>query len=69
MVDLIPFGYELETLEIRLHEAWPHVDLHVVYESELTQVAAFKDLGWTFTSLVQLRQGSAPPRLSQSIAP
>ena len=37
IVDFIPLGYDIDMLEIRLHETYPVVDWFVIYESERTQ--------------------------------
>lgn len=37
IVDFVPFGYDLDLLEVRLHENFEHVSAFVVYEAEFTQ--------------------------------
>jgi hypothetical protein len=36
VVDFVPFGYDMDKLEVRLLEGFPYVDLFVIYESPLT---------------------------------
>lgn len=42
IVDFIPFGYDLEKLEIRLYEVFDIVSAFVLYESPLTQTGKSK---------------------------
>jgi len=44
MVDFIPFGYDIDLLEIRLYEEWNVIDVFVIYESEFTQSGLRKPL-------------------------
>ena len=37
IIDFIPFGYDIDLLEVRLHETYPVVDWYVIYESSRTQ--------------------------------
>ena len=37
IIDFIPFGYDIDLLEVRLHETYPVVDWFVIYESSRTQ--------------------------------
>ena len=39
IVDFVPFGYDLDKLEMRLYEGYDIVSAFVVYESPLTQTA------------------------------
>jgi hypothetical protein len=44
IIDLIPFGYDVDKLEIRLLELWDVVDVFVIYESGVTLVGGPKPL-------------------------
>ena len=44
IVDFVPFGYDLDMLEIRLLESWHAVDLFVVYEQTVTHQGLSKVL-------------------------
>ena len=44
LVDFIPFGYDIEKLEIRLYELYDVVDVFVIYESVMTQSGLSKPL-------------------------
>lgn len=44
LVDFVPFGYDIEKLEIRLFESYDIVDVFVIYESHLTQSGLVKPL-------------------------
>jgi hypothetical protein len=37
IIDFIPFGYDVDKLEMRFHEIYDAVDAFVIYESHLTQ--------------------------------
>lgn len=37
ILDFIPFGYDIDLLEVRMLENYDHVDAFVVYEAEYTQ--------------------------------
>ena len=37
IVDFVPFGYDIDLLELRFYEYWEVVDAFVVYESGITQ--------------------------------
>ena len=37
IVDLVPFGYDVDLLEIRFFETYEQVDVFVIYESTITQ--------------------------------
>jgi hypothetical protein len=42
IVDLVPFGYDIDKLEVRLIETYDLVDVFIVYESPVTLVGARK---------------------------
>lgn len=42
IVDLVPFGYDLDKLEMRLYEGYQHVMAYVIYEAPLTQTGQIK---------------------------
>lgn len=44
IVDFVPFGYDLDKLEVRLYEGADIVDAFVIYESPLTQTGRKKPL-------------------------
>ena len=44
IVDFVPFGFDIDLLEIRLHETYEVVDAFVVYESPVTQLGLRKPL-------------------------
>ena len=50
IIDFVPFGYDVEKLELRLYELFDVVDVFVIYESLLTQSGLRKPL---FFSLVK----------------
>jgi hypothetical protein len=50
IVDLVPFGYDIDTLEIRLFETYDIVDIFIIYEAPRTQSAHLKPL---YYSLIQ----------------
>jgi hypothetical protein len=41
IVDFIPFGFDIDKLEIRLHENYYSVDAFVIFESTLTQIGMY----------------------------
>jgi len=42
IVDFVPFGYDLDKLEMRLYEGYDIVSAYVIYEAPLTQTAKMK---------------------------
>ena len=44
IVDFIPFGYDIDKLEIRFHETFEAVDIYVIYETTRTQSGLAKPL-------------------------
>lgn len=44
IVDLVPFGYDVDTLEIRFYETYDTVDAYIIYEAPRTQSAHSKPL-------------------------
>ena len=42
IVDLVPFGYDVDKLEVRLIETYDLVDVFIVYESPVTLVGGHK---------------------------
>jgi hypothetical protein len=44
LVDFVPFGYDVDLLHVRLHEAFNAVDAFVIFESTRTQSALNKPL-------------------------
>ena len=44
MIDLIPFGYDVDKLLIRLYELYNYIDLFVIYESPYTLIGIPKPL-------------------------
>jgi len=44
IIDFVPFGYDIDKLEIRFHEIYDVVDAFVIYESPLTQTALDKPI-------------------------
>jgi hypothetical protein len=42
IVDFVPFGYDLDKLEIRLYESYDYISAFVIYEAPLTQTASVK---------------------------
>ena len=42
IIDFVPFGYDLDKLEMRLYEGYQHVEAYVIYEAPLTQTGQTK---------------------------
>jgi len=44
IVDFVPFGYDVDKLELRLHETYEYLDAIVIYEAPRTQYGLVKQL-------------------------
>ena len=51
IVDFVPFGYDIDLLELRFYEYWEVVDAFVVYESGITQSGNRSTPSWWYLSI------------------